>query len=219
MWRGALAILAIIGALVLVIALAIGAGVYRAARLQAASDAPVAAPSTTPTSRPATQPAVLQAVLAATQEVKKAEEGPLLLLAKDAVIHGFLLQIKGEMPKFLTGWTDLRDSVEWPVDIARGGFYQVDVEYACDPSKGGGVVTFQAGRTRSPFAIVPTNGWDDYRTLNATRMYLPPGAGTLVVRPTYLSPDRALLNLRSVKLTLIREIDEPEVPRFRRRGF
>jgi hypothetical protein len=240
MWRFAFLFVVVLGALAIVIGLIAGVGVFRAAQLRAAN-AP-ASPAAAPASRPAPVPAPLSdanraasagnpGAPAATANNAPAprppaagQVAPILLLARDATLQGddFKLADDG---KAIVNWINRGDVLEWVVQIPRSGEYAVDLEYACDPKEGGGGAEVSFGIwPRILIAVRPTASWQDFQTMS-TRMLVPEGKFSFILRPYYLIPDRQLMNLRSVKLTLVQEMEVSPMPdrtrRFRipRGGF
>jgi hypothetical protein len=144
-----------------------------------------------------------------------------MMYVKDAVIRGDDLRIDAKDTKATVNWQNRFDSLEWSVIVPRTGEYSVEMEYACDPNQGGGVFSLLfSGRTRAMAGVRPTSGWQDYQMVEVARAYLAAGPNEVVLRPTYLQPDHILMNLRSIRVTLVREMDEiPEGRPMRGRGF
>jgi len=251
MLRLAFLLLVVIGALALLVGLVAGIGLYQAARLQEPVATPVAAaanpvathaqPAISPAPA-ATQPAAADAAVAiakpapAPPPVARVENGgevvppaaphpeavpPVILLAQDAVLIGEDVRLDAVREPVIVNWSNRNDGVEWTAQVPASGLYDVEFTYACNRLEGGGVFTIRAGPGYIAPSIRPTAGWDDYQTQYAGKLYLGRGASAVLIRPTYLQPGGKLMNLRSVKLTFVKEIAEPEFRESfrRRRGF
>lgn len=149
---------------------------------------------------------------------------PIVLAAKDATLVGDGVRLEGRgAEQVATNWRGPGDGLEWSVEVPQGGLYEVQVEYACHPQEGGGIVSVGAGRSRIAVPVRPTAGWDDFQTTRLGILSLRAGGNTVLARATWVAPDRQMMNLRSVRLTLVRAVDDapdPEPPpRVRRRVF
>jgi hypothetical protein len=139
---------------------------------------------------------------------------PILLPVKSAVIHGDDLKLEGEDVKTAVDWRNRRDELEWSLDVPRAGLYEVEMEYASGARDGGGMFRLTVNSRRFTATVVPTRGWDQYQWQAVGRLYLRAGPATAVMQPLFLQPDHALMNLRTVRVTLVQEVPEPR--RFRR---
>ena len=149
------------------------------------------------------------------------DKATLLLPVSAAVLDGFDIRLEGEgANRTIVNWVTRTDMLHWedPV-VPTSGLWELEIEYACDPNEGGGAFLLMVGRSRTVVGIQPTSGWNDYQKRAVTRLYLREGTEGVVIRPLYLPENRALMNIRSAKLTLIdANIVRPDRG-FRRRQF
>lgn len=242
MLRMAFLIVVVLGALGIVLSLIVGAGVFRAARLRSGSTASTetqlasakAASSASPQSantaasssaKPQTPQAAAEKNPAAPAPAAPVNVAPIVLLAKDAELHGEDIRLAGEgNAKTLVNWSNRFEMLEWVVTIPKSGEYAIDVEYSADPAESGGAAQLMFGADpRGLFGFMPTAGWNDFKTARVRTMLLPEGKTSVLLRPIYIMQGRELMHLRSIRLTLLRPMEVQSTPdrgRFRmRRGL
>jgi len=134
--------------------------------------------------------------------VARQPDGSYTLKAAEAALDGATAQFEGSGPGDIGYWTNASDTVHWALKVPSAGAYQVQLEYACDPSSAGGSykITVDGAPTAVQGTIEKTGGWQEYTmiTLPGT-LNLP--AGHPVVRVTPLAiPNGALMNLRRITL-------------------
>ncbi|HWE02250.1 MAG TPA: hypothetical protein VG326_07535 [Tepidisphaeraceae bacterium] len=141
---------------------------------------------------PATAPAV---------EVQA--DGSLLLKAEGARIHGYRMHLVMKPIPTIIYWIDPLESIEWPQAIAKKGKYSVDVTYSCPASAGGDFIVAAAANkiTARP---EHTADWFTFITTNVGTITVLNDQTTLSLRSTG-KITRALINVRSVKLTPVAE--------------
>jgi hypothetical protein len=160
-----------------------------------AADAPPAAP--------ATQPA---------RKVRAAEDGSVLLHAKDVTIHGTTVRYEPQPNKNTVGyWTRKDDWVSWELETAKPGRYHVLVLQGCGKGSGGAEVEFQfAGAAGDgggdakdhhtlKMTVEDTGGFQNFVSRDIGTIDLPAGAYTLSVKPLS-KPGLAVMDLRSITL-------------------
>jgi hypothetical protein len=226
----------VVGALAVVMSLIVGAGVFRAAKLRSASVAPATnAPPAEPASRPAAKDpgsSAAAATIAAAPGQKASaappaapaapKAPPIQLRVSDAILHGEDFRVIGQgNEKTLVNWTNRDDLLEWVAVIPISGQYEIEFEYAAAPRESGGASELGFGMwPRANFAVMPTDGWHDFKTASVGKMLIPAGRTSVILRPVVIIPNRQLMNLRSIRLTLLHEMEVPTFPdRRSRRPF
>lgn len=133
--------------------------------------------------------------------VKQPSTGAWVLGAKVAEATG---HANYEAAKDCIGfWTSADSTVSWPVRVSRGGRYQVEVTFACEPGSEGSLVEISLTGGRTVMKVTKTKGWSDFVTESVGEIQVKEGEGTLLVKPLK-KPGGAVMNLRSVKLVPVR---------------
>ena len=146
-----------------------------------------------------------------------AEEPLAVLPAPQSYPHGHLRFHGGPgyAHDWLTGWTSLEDWVEWEIDVARPGPFEVSLRYLCPASEVGAKIRLiVAGKTlegvireatpmeRKPNrAVFPNEGYPEmhWGTLPLGRLELPAGHTRLAVR-ALAKPAATVMDLKEVWL-------------------
>src|SRR5437016_6528820 len=98
----------------------------------------LAAPSTSPTTQSATRPIV------------QADDGTILLHARDVTVHGTTVRYEPQPNKNTIGyWTRKDDWMSWDFFVARGGKFEVIVLQGCGKGSGGSEVDRKSTRLNS----------------------------------------------------------------------
>jgi len=132
------------------------------------------------------------------QTVSQAGDGSLRLEAAGAEIYGSRIALE---PKYgnLGLWYGQDAYALWPIEIARGGTFEVWLQWACsDEAAGNGFLVRVAGQTL-PGKVPGTGTWDDYRRAEFGQVELQPGDHQL----GFCSDGPitgALIDLRAVRL-------------------
>ncbi len=130
----------------------------------------------------------------------QAQDGSLRLTADDVEIHGATAHVEGESERNIGFWTDASDSVSWTARITHPGVYQVEVAQACPDDAAGTEYTLSAGDQTVTGKVVPTGGWQTYKSVPVGKFKLDQ-AGSLNIK---LVPGKlkgmAVMNLRTVIL-------------------
>ncbi len=96
-------------------------------------------------------------------------------------------------------WSNPSDYVVWRFRIARGGEYDVELEYALAPIGDGNRVNIACGRHELVCPLPSTGGWSNFTSRAVGRLPLPEGLAVLDVRPAD-RPRAGTMNLRAVRL-------------------
>lgn len=118
---------------------------------------------------------------------------------------------------YLTGWTDPADVIRWPVDLAAGGRFAVDVHYTCARENVGAEIEFSFGAKRVSAVVSeahdpPARGADHdlvprkespvktFRPLRLGVVELPAGSGDFTLR-ALARPGPGLVEVRLLEIT------------------
>ena len=98
------------------------------------------------------------------------------------------------------GWFTEADRVEWDVDVAEKGKYDVYLEWSVSDAEAGKPFVLEAGNKKLNSKIGKTGSWFTYRNEKIGTIQLQEGKQKIVFRPASDTKKGALLDLRSVKL-------------------
>jgi alpha-L-fucosidase len=133
--------------------------------------------------------------------LQQASDGSVPLTAIDAEVTGTTAHF--EQDKNAIGyWTRQEDVVNWTFDLKKAGYFNVKVEVACEDASKGSKFDVVVNDQKVSGTVPATGGWNNFVTLDLGTIKIgTPGKTTLTVTPTSLA-GYAVMNLRSVKLTL-----------------
>jgi hypothetical protein len=97
------------------------------------------------------------------------------------------------------GWFTDKDRVEWEVDVAKAGAYDVWMEWSVSDRDAGNPYLFQVGDQSLTGTVEKTGGWDTYRKAKIGRVQLKAGSQRAVFKPNGQFKT-ALLDLRQIHL-------------------
>ena len=142
---------------------------------------------------PATQPA---------RVVKQADDGNMLLHARDVVIHGTTVRYEPQPNKNTVGyWTKQEDWVSWEFEVTRPGTFTVIPLQGCGKGSGGAEVEFAVAGQKLKMTVEDTGGFQNFKTRDIGQVKLPAGRHTLSIKPL-TKPGKAVMDLRQVELKL-----------------
>lgn len=150
--------------------------------------------------------------------VGHAEENPVELPVPQSQFTGGL-RYSGRHPNnaWLTNWTSLEAAVEWELDVAHGGRYELGLQYLCPKNSAGSRVRISVGESatevilretssqqiKSPDRVPRTEVYEmDWATLRAGNLTLPPGRTKLTVQ-ALAKPGEVVMDLKSIRLKRI----------------
>lgn len=134
--------------------------------------------------------------------IRQADDGTVLLHAKDVSIHGSTVRYEPQPNKNTIGyWTKVGDWVSWDFEITRPGEFKVEILQGCGNGSGGSEVEFAVGEQKLKLVVKETGGFQDFvsRELGSYKVDKA-GRYTLSVKPK-TKPGVAVMDLRQVKLT------------------
>ncbi|WP_158633427.1 PVC-type heme-binding CxxCH protein [Tautonia sociabilis] len=135
--------------------------------------------------------------------VKPSPDGAIRLPAALAEIFGNRLTFEPTHEN-LGWWLRPDDRAAWTFEAARGGRFEVRVEWACQDEASGGPFAIEVGADRISGTVPGTGTWDDYRTDTVGTVSLGPGRHRLEVRMD--GQHRApLMDLKAVELVPVGE--------------
>ena len=129
-------------------------------------------------------------------------KGILVLPATAAEIYGPSIVLE-QRYKNLGYWSSKQDHADWTINVAKGGRYRVEFDYAVHRSAAGDEIHLTvAGKTIK--GRVPSTGvWDNYRVWKVGEIELPKGISRLIVG-TPTKPKQAMIDLRTIRLIPIK---------------
>lgn len=150
-------------------------------------------------------PVVEDAVLA----IKPQADGRFVLGAEDADVDGDTAKLETRGQDSNIGyWTNAKDKLVWKLAVPAAGSYTAELEYACPDDAAGTTFTLAADGAAAPKlsgTVAGTGGWDQYHALKLDgTLALTPGTATVRVIPQRM-PGFAVMNLRRITLTPIKQ--------------
>ena len=135
---------------------------------------------------------------------RPADDGRIVLHARDAVVHGRTVRYEPEPHKDTVGyWSDPADWVSWRFEVKQPGTYGVEILQGCGKGSGGSTVEFAAGGQVLNVTVEDTGGFQNFKTRAIGRFeFKKPGVHVLTVKPVK-KPGVAVMDLRSVTLTKV----------------
>jgi len=116
--------------------------------------------------------------------------------ARTATIHGKTAKFMEGTPGAIGYWTELSDSLSWPVSFEKPGDFIVELNYACSPGSEGSGFDLEIGGEKLTSRIAAhTDSWYDYTVVKLGELHLTQsGPQTLTLKPTK-KPGEAVMNL------------------------
>lgn len=151
---------------------------------------------------PAPQASATQAPAPA---ITQAEDGTILLHARDVTIHGTTVRYEPQPHKNTIGyWTKQDDWVSWTFAVARPGIFEVEVLQGCGKGSGGAEVQVAIGDQSVAFTVEDTGHFQNFVKRGIGRLTIAEaGRVTLTVKPQS-KPGVAVMDLRQVVLTPVK---------------
>ena len=134
--------------------------------------------------------------------VKAAADGSLSLHAAAGVGIGPSIRYLTDAGAF--GWFTDKDRIEWPLEVAQGGPYDVWLEWSVADDHAGNPYVLEIGDQQVSGTVEKTGSWQTYKKVKIGQLKLQAGSlqAVLKARGTF---DNALLSLREIKLVPVRE--------------
>lgn len=131
----------------------------------------------------------------------QAPNGTIMLLGKDADVHGAMLRFEPLPHKNTLGfWVNVSDWASWEFEVARPGRFKVEITYGCGTGSGGSEVEFAVGAQQLTFKVEQTGGFQTFVKRDIGELtFDKPGRYTLTVKPKS-KPGPAVMDLPQVVL-------------------
>lgn len=148
-----------------------------------------------PTTQPMPSPA----------SITQAEDGTILLHARDVTIHGKTVRYEPQPHKNTIGfWTKQDDWVSWTFSVAKPGTFAVEILQGCGKGSGGAEVALAIGEQAVTFTVEDTGHFQNFVKRNVGKVVITEaGMVTLTVKPK-TKPGVAVMDLRQVLLTPVK---------------
>ncbi|MBA3698177.1 MAG: hypothetical protein H0W78_04935 [Planctomycetes bacterium] len=174
--------------LLMILALGVSLG---AAALSAADAQPEGTPANPPMPSPAS--------------ITQAEDGSVLLHARDVTIHGTTVRYEPQPHKNTIGyWTKQDDWVSWTFAVAKPGTFAIEVLQGCGKGSGGAEVAVTIGAQAVTFTVEDTGHFQNFVKRSIGQITIgEAGLITLSVKPK-TKPGVAVMDLRQVLLTPVK---------------
>jgi hypothetical protein len=132
------------------------------------------------------------------QKVQAEKNNSLVLPARHCKITGKSLAFMPEWDAL--GFWRATDQVEWDVDVARAGTYDVAMEWSVDDKNAGNPFVIEAGSHRLEAKVPSTGRWNVYRIVRLGQIQLDAGPQKVTLKPAG-DFKTALMDLRELRLT------------------
>ncbi len=132
------------------------------------------------------------------EKVAVGADGNLLLTAENGEAAGPEIKYMPEWKAF--GWFTAADRVEWEVEVAKAGEYEVQLEWSVSDEEAGKEFLLQAGDQKLTGTIAKSGSWETFKIANVGRIKLKEGIQKVVFKPNTAFEEGGLLDLRTLKL-------------------
>lgn len=134
--------------------------------------------------------------------VRPEGDGALHLRAETGRAIGPEIKYMPEWKAF--GWFTAADRVEWDVEASKKGKYEVHLEWSVSDEEAGKPFVLEAGNQQLKGKVGRTGSWEKFKTEKVGTIRLPAGRQKIVFKPNSSFEKGALLDLREVKLVLVK---------------
>ncbi len=119
--------------------------------------------------------------------------------ARQASIYGGDIAYEAG-PDAIGYWHGINDHCEWTVDFAEAGSYELFLEYSCADDCAGNTVVLEVGTLELAGKVPSTGSWQTFERLPLGTAALEAGKTSIVVRARPPMTQRALFDLKALKL-------------------
>lgn len=143
--------------------------------------------------------------LATPVAITQAEDGSVVLQARDVTLHGATVRYEPQPHKNTIGfWTNQDDWVSWTFTVAKPGTFAVEVLQGCGKGSGGAEVAVGIAEQCVSFLVEDTGHFQNFVKRGIGQLTVKePGVVTLTVKPKS-KPGVAVMDLRQVVLTPVK---------------
>jgi len=129
-------------------------------------------------------------------------QAPIVLLAKDAEVHGSTMVYESKGVKDNIGfWRDAKDWCGWKFVVSQPGEFVVKLSFACTDKDAGSKYIVTVADQKFGGVVESTGSWDEYATkILGTVRLTKPGTYVLAVRADGEPKVRAVMNVKSITL-------------------
>ena len=137
--------------------------------------------------------------------ITQAEDGTILLHARDVTIHGTTVRYEPQQHKnTICFWTKSDEWVSWTFAVAKPGTFDVEILQGCGKDSGGAEVAISVGEQAVTFTVEDTGHFQNFVKRSVGRVVIAePGLVTLMVKAKS-KPGVAVMDLRQVLLTPVK---------------
>ena len=134
-----------------------------------------------------------------------AEQGPILLQARSAAVHGTMLRYEPMPFKNTLGWWGrVEDWADWSFSTRQPGYYEVEILHGCGAGSGGSDVHVEVDDQTLSFTVQETGHFQNFVPRRVGRILLGAGPHTLALKPQ-TKPKGAVMDVRQVQLWPVSE--------------
>ncbi|WP_353719898.1 polysaccharide deacetylase family protein [Dyadobacter sp. 676] len=106
------------------------------------------------------------------------------------------------MPRWKAfGWFTSADMVEWEIEVAKTGNYDVNLEWSVDDKEAGKAFVLEASGTSLRGQVEKSGGWERFKSKSVGKVRLDAGIQKIKFRPDKVFNNGALADLRKIVLT------------------
>jgi len=103
------------------------------------------------------------------------------------------------------GWFTAADRVEWEVDVEVTGEYNVQLVWSVSNEEAGKQFLLEAGKQKLVGTIDPSGSWETFKSKNIGSIKLKAGRQKIIFKSNKASDKGALLDLREIKLRIVKK--------------
>lgn len=134
-------------------------------------------------------------------DIKQAEDGAIILLAKDATTWSESMRYEPKPEKNCLGyWTDPNDFAEWEFEVVKPGRFKVSIFQGCGSGNGGSQVAVKIGAQDLKFTVQETGGFQNWAEVQVGEIEIKEtGIARLIIDPENKTKS-AVLDVQKVVL-------------------
>jgi hypothetical protein len=133
--------------------------------------------------------------------IAQAEDGTILLHARDATVHGTKLRYEREPHKNTLGyWSQVTDYAAWTFTATKPGRFNVIVRQGCGKGSGGSEATVKLADQTIDFTVEDTGGWQNWKDRSIGELTIKEvGETTLLIRAN-VKAKNAVMDVQQITL-------------------
>ena len=134
--------------------------------------------------------------------VKAETDGMLRLTARNGKGIGPKIKYMPEWWAF--GWFTNLDRIEWDVEVELEGEYNAELVWSVSDESAGNEFLLEAGKQKLTGTIDRSGSWETFKSKNIGTIKLRRGRQKIVFKSNKPSVDAGMLDLREIKLSLVK---------------